>query len=220
MLIMNVIDSINSEVSSVFSQTIPTLDLILSLLIAIVCSLIINFVYKKTYIGVSYTKTFSLSIILLCMVTSLVIRTINSNLSLSLGMVGALSIVRFRAAVKDPVDIVFMFWAIAAGIMSGAGLYFATLLASLIIGISYFICFTYQTKKTDKALLVIKTYSANADEILGIMNKSTGAKLKTESYKNGIVEFTYELANRSQANEILNYKNSPGILSLSLLDLD
>lgn len=220
MLIMNVIDSINSEVSSVFSQTIPTLDLILSLLIAIVCSLIINFVYKKTYIGVSYTKTFSLSIILLCMVTSLVIRTINSNLSLSLGMVGALSIVRFRAAVKDPVDIVFMFWAIAAGIMSGAGLYFATLLACLIIGISYFICFTYQTKKTDKALLVIKTYSANADEILGIMNKSTGAKLKTESYKNGIVEFTYELANRSQANEILNYKNSPGILSLSLLDLD
>lgn len=220
MLIMNVIDGISSEVTSVFSQTIPTLDLILSLLIAIVCSLIINFVYKKTYIGVSYTKTFSLSIILLCMVTSLVIRTINSNLSLSLGMVGALSIVRFRAAVKDPVDIVFMFWAIAAGIMSGAGLYFATLLACLIIGISYFICFTYQTKKTDKALLVIKTYSANADEILGIMNKSTGAKLKTESYKNGIVEFTYELANRSQANEILNYKNSPGILSLSLLDLD
>lgn len=220
MLIMNVIDSISSEVTSVFSQTIPTLDLILSLLIAIVCSLIINFVYKKTYIGVSYTKTFSLSIILLCMVTSLVIRTINSNLSLSLGMVGALSIVRFRAAVKDPVDIVFMFWAIAAGIMSGAGLYFATLLACLIIGISYFICFTYQTKKTDKALLVIKTYSANADEILGIMNKSTGAKLKTESYKNGIVEFTYELANRSQANEILNYKNSPGVLSLSLLDLD
>lgn len=220
MLVMNIIDSVSDGVSSVFSQTIPTVDLLLSLVVAIVASLIIDFVYKKTFVGVSYTKTFSLSIILLCMVTSLVIRTINSNLSLSLGMVGALSIVRFRAAVKDPVDIVFMFWAIAAGIMAGAGLYFATLLACLIIGLSYFVCFTYQTKKTDKALLVIKTYSANSDEILGIMNKSTGAKLKTESYKNGIVEFTYELASRSQADEILKFKDSEGIVSLSLLDLD
>lgn len=220
MLVMNIIDSVSNEVSSVFSQTIPTMDLLLSLLVAITASLIINFVYKKTYVGVTYMKTFSLSIILLCMVTSLVIRTINSNLSLSLGMVGALSIVRFRAAVKDPVDIVFMFWSIAAGIMSGAGLYFATLLACLIIGISYFVCYSYQVKKTDKALLVIKTYSANSDEILSIMNKSTGAKLKTESYKNGIVEFTYELANRSQADEILKFKDSEGIVSLSLLDLD
>ena len=220
MLVMNIIDSVSDGVSSVFSQTIPTVDLLLSLVVAIVASLIIDFVYKKTFVGVSYTKTFSLSIILLCMVTSLVIRTINSNLSLSLGMVGALSIVRFRAAVKDPVDIVFMFWAIAAGIMAGAGLYFATLLACLIIGLSYFVCFTYQTKKTDKALLVIKTYSANSDEILGIMNKSTGAKLKTESYKNGTVEFTYELASRNQADEILKFKDSQGILSLSLLDLD
>ena len=220
MLILDIVVSVSDGVSSVFSQTIPTLDLLLSLVIAIISALIINFVYKKTYVGVAYMKTFSLAIILLCMVTSLVIRTINSNLSLSLGMVGALSIVRFRAAVKDPVDIVYMFWAIAAGIMAGAGLYFATLLACLIIGISYFVCFTYQTKKTNRALLVIKTYSANADEIFNIMNKSTGAKLKTESYKNGVVEFTYELANRSQADEILKFKDSQGILSLSLLDLD
>lgn len=220
MLILDIVDSVSDGVSSVFSQTIPTLDLLLSLVIAIISALIINFVYKKTYVGVAYMKTFSLAIILLCMVTSLVIRTINSNLSLSLGMVGALSIVRFRAAVKDPVDIVYMFWAIAAGIMAGAGLYFATLLACLIIGISYFVCFTYQTKKTNKALLVIKTYSANADEILNIMNKSAGAKLKTESYKNGVVEFTYELASRNQADEILKFKDSQGILSLSLLDLD
>lgn len=220
MMIINIVDELNESVSSAFSQTIPTLDLLLSLLVAIIGSLIIIFVYKKTYVGVGYMKTFNLSIVLLTMVTSLVIRTINSNLSLSLGMVGALSIVRFRAAVKDPVDIVFMFWSIAVGIMSGAGLYLATILASLIIGLAYFICYTYQTKKTDKVLLVIKTYSANSDQIFDIMKNSPKANLKTESYKNGFVELTYELADRNQAIEILKYKDSPGIISISLLDLD
>ena len=103
--------------------------------IILIAALIINLIYKKTYTGVSYIKAFALSIILLTMVTSLVIRTINSNLSLSLGMVGALSIVRFRTAVKDPIDTIFMFWAITAGIMSGAGLYIVTLIATIIIGL-------------------------------------------------------------------------------------
>ena len=152
------------------------------------------------------------------MVTSLVIKTVNSNLSLSLGMVGALSIVRFRTAVKDPVDTIFMFWAITVGIMSGAGLYLATLLATLIIGLSYFIFFTYQNKKKNKVLLVIKTYTANANEVFDIMSGSK-AILKTESYKDTIAEITYELEDRTQASEILKYKDSEGLISLNLIDL-
>ena len=217
-MILSVLGDLKKGISSTFSQTIPTEEIFLSLLIAILAAIIIDIVYKKTYVGVSYVKSFSLSIILLAMVTSLVIKTVNSNLSLSLGMVGALSIVRFRTAVKDPVDTIFMFWAITVGIMSGAGLYLATLLATLIIGLSYFIFFTYQNKKKNKVLLVIKTYTANANEVFDIMSGSK-AILKTESYKDTIAEITYELEDRTQASEILKYKDSEGLISLNLIDL-
>lgn len=217
-MILNILSEFKKGVSLTFSQTIPTEEIFLSLLVAIIAAIIIDIVYKKTYVGVSYVKSFSLSIILLSMVTSLVIKTVNSNLSLSLGMVGALSIVRFRTAVKDPIDTIFMFWAITAGIMSGAGLYLATILATLLIGLSYFIYFTYQSKKKGKVLLVIKTYTVNANEVFEIM-ASSKAILKTESYKDTIAEITYELSDRNQASEILKYKDSEGLISLNLIDL-
>ena len=217
-MVLDIVSELKKGVSLTFSQTIPTGELILSLLVAVIAAIMIIIVYKKTYIGVSYTKSFSLSIILLAMVTSLVIKTVNSNLSLSLGMVGALSIVRFRTAVKDPIDTIFMFWAITVGIMTGAGLYLATILATLLIGLSYFIYFSYQSKKGHKALLVIKTYTVNADEVFEIMANSK-AVLKTESYKDTIAEITYELADRSEAKEILKYKDSEGLISLNVIDL-
>ena len=217
---LNIVDDIRKFNFSSLVETIPTINIVLSLLTALISAIIINYIYRKTYIGVSYTKSFSLSIILLSMVTSLIIRTINSNLSLSLGMVGALSIVRFRTAVKDPVDTVFMFWAICVGIMSGAGLYLVALLATLIIGICYFISYTYQSKSKNKLLLVIKTYSINSNIIIETMNKNKNAKLKTESYKNNIAEFTYELSCRSDAEEILKFKDSQGILNMNLIEID
>ena len=219
-MFLNIIDDISKFDYSKLMDTIPTINIIFSLLTALITSIIINFIYRKTYIGVSYTQSFSLSIILLSMVTSLIIRTINSNLSLSLGMVGALSIVRFRTAVKDPIDTIFMFWAISVGIMSGAGLYLAAILSTLIIGIFYFISYTYQGKSKKKYLLVVKTYSINSNLILDTMNKNSNAVLKTESYKNNIAEFTYELANREEASEILKYKDSNGILNINLLEID
>ena len=219
-MFLNMFDSLKDSIVLDFTKTVPTLDIVLSLLTAILAALIIDVVYKKTYIGVNYTKSFSLSIVLLSMVTSLVIKTINSNLSLSLGMVGALSIVRFRTAVKDPIDTIFMFWAITVGIMSGAGLYLLSVFSTFIIGLVYFICFAYQTKKSKKMLLVIKTYIVNSNTIINIMKKSPKAMLKTESYKNNIAELTYELADRSEADEILKYKGSPGIISMNLLDIE
>ena len=135
MMILNILDDIKGE----FNNTIPTKDIFLSLGVALISAIIINYIYKKTYNGVSYNKSFALSTILLSLVTSIVIKTINSNLSLSLGMVGALSIVRFRTSVKDPIDTIFMFWAITTGIMSGAGLYLVTILSTLVIGLFYLI---------------------------------------------------------------------------------
>ncbi len=219
MIILNAFDKIQKILAEEFTQTIPTKDIILSLVVAILSALIINYIYKKTYTGVSYTKSFALSIILLTMVTSLVIRTINSNLSLSLGMVGALSIVRFRTAVKDPIDTIFMFWAITAGIMSGAGLYVVTLIATIIIGLFYFLSFIYQAKQKTKQLLVIKSTVVASEKILELMKNKKKCSLKTESYKNNVAELTYELANREIAEEILKMKNDEGIISINLLEI-
>lgn len=153
---MGFLDLIKKGVVEEFTGKISTGDLVLSLVTAVVSALLIIYIYKRNYTGVSFTKAFALSLILLAMVTSLVIRTINSNLALSLGMVGALSIVRFRTAVKDPVDTIFMFWAITVGIMSGAGLYLTTILATVILGVLYSLSYMLIFKPVDKYLLVIK----------------------------------------------------------------
>ena len=218
-MILNIIDDLKNNISYTFSQTIPTNEIFLSLLVALIAAIMIDIIYRKTYTGVSYTKSFSLSIVLLSMVTSLVIKTVNSNLSLSLGMVGALSIVRFRTAVKDTIDTIFMFWAITIGIMSGASLYLATLLSTLIMGLCYFLFFTYQSKKKGKVLFIIKTYTVNANEVFEIMANSKGI-IKTESYKGDIAEITYELKDRQQAEEMLKYKDSEGLISLNLIDIE
>ena len=216
---MGFVDLFKKSVIEEFTGTISTLDIFLSLLVALVCAIIITFIYKKTYTGVSYTKSFALSIILLSMVTSLVIRTINSNLALSLGMVGALSIVRFRTAVKDPVDTVFMFWSITAGIMSGAGLYLTTLIATLLLGIFYFISYAYSFKKSEKYLLVIKAKKSISKDITELMKSKKKCVLKTESYKGEYVEFTYELGNKELADDILEWNSKKEVQHINLVNI-
>ena len=205
---MGFLDLIKKGVVEEFTGKISTGDMVLSLVTAIVAALIITYVYKKNYTGVSFTKQFALSIILLTMVTSLVIRTINSNLALSLGMVGALSIVRFRTAVKDPVDTIFMFWAITSGIMAGAGLYLTTVLATIILGVLYSLSFMLIFKPTDRYLLVVKVNRNSSNIITDKMKDKKKCVLKTESVKEDIVEFTYEVCDKSIADEILAWKDS------------
>jgi hypothetical protein len=220
LLFLNIIDDIGDGITKQFSETIPTEELLLTLLIAIISALIVDFVYKKTYVGVSYTKTFSLSIILLTLVTSIVIRTINSNLSLTLGMVGALSIVRFRTAVKDPIDTIFMFWAITIGIMSGAGLYIIALLSTLVIGLIYYISYTFQVKKTNKLLLVVNCDNEKAKTIINMLRKKKKCNLKTEMYKDNTAELTFEVSNRKDIEDVLEMNNSTGIDSINVIDID
>lgn len=217
---MGFLDLIKKGVVEEFTGTIATGDLFLSLLVAFLAALFITFIYKKTYTGVSYTKSFVLSIILLAMVTSLVIRTINSNLALSLGMVGALSIVRFRTAVKDPVDTVFMFWSIAAGIMSGAGLYIITLIACAILGLFYVISYSTAFKPSEKYLLVINTSKEDAEDVAAIFAKKKKCVLKTQSVKKGNVEFTYEIAGKEFANSMLKLKDSDMIESMHMININ
>lgn len=217
---MGFLDMIKKSVVDEFTGSLSTGDIFFSLLVAFISAIIITIIYKKTYTGVSFTKSFALSIILLAMVTSLVIRTINSNLALSLGMVGALSIVRFRTAVKDPVDTIFMFWAITAGIMSGAGLYLVTLVATLLLGVFYTVSYMVNFKATNKYLLVIKADKDYADTISKYLAKNKKIALKTESYQKNTVEFTYELSDKDSNKEITKLRDNEHVHSLHLVSID
>lgn len=131
---MGFMDMIKKSVLEQF-QSVTVGQMALSVGVAFLMGIFILLVYRQTFRGVLYSKGFAISLVLLAMVTALVIRTISSNLALSLGMVGALSIVRFRTAIKDPVDTVFMFWAITCGIMTGAGQYLVGAFACFGVGL-------------------------------------------------------------------------------------
>ena len=114
--------------------SVSVIDMLLCLALAFGVGLFISFVYKKTYTGVMYSSSFGGTLIALTMITSMVILAVTSNVVLSLGMVGALSIVRFRTAIKEPMDIAFLFWSIAAGIVLAAGMIPLALIGSVAIG--------------------------------------------------------------------------------------
>ena len=107
---------------------------VVTLVITFIVGLFIFYIYRKTFKGVLYTRNFNIGLVMTALVTALIIMPISSNVILSLGLVGALSIVRFRTAIKDPIDIVFMFWAIAVGLACGAGFYMVAIVGSPVIG--------------------------------------------------------------------------------------
>ena len=215
---MSFMDMIKNSVLAEFTGIVSVGKIILSLIAAFVIGVYIIYIYKKTYSGVIYSKSFSLCIILLGMVTAMVIRTISSNLALSLGMVGALSIVRFRTAIKEPTDTVFMFWSITAGIMAGAGLYIVAIIASLGIGILYFVGYMLGFKAKHQYLFIVK-YDARIDEaIIRQVKKLPKTKLKSKSISKNIVELTFELELKNDDAKVLdNFKNIEGVTSVSVI---
>lgn len=200
-----------------FSSSLTPSMIILSLVVAFVCSLYIVYIYRKTYSGVVFNKNTILTIILLTVVTSMIIRTINSNLSLSLGMVGALSIVRFRTAIKEPLDTAFMFWAIVAGIMAGAGQYLIALLGTSILGLFFYIAYSYNMKSKSQYLLVINYNLHSEKNVLEKLDIIKNKKLKNKSIgSSNVVEATYEvdLDDEKLINEI---KGVSGVNSINLI---
>ena len=138
------------------------LDAVIALLGAFLIGLFIYLIYKKTYSGVMYSRAFNISLVALTMLTTFVILAVTSNVVLSLGMVGALSIVRFRTAIKDPMDLVFLFWSIGSGIILGAGMIPLAFLGSILIG--FILIFFMQKKVTDLPyIVVINCVNENAE---------------------------------------------------------
>ena len=215
---MSFVDMIKKSVVAEFTGTISVDKVLLSLAVAFIIGVFIIYVYKKTYSGVIYSKSFSLCIILLTMVTSMIIRTISSNLALSLGMVGALSIVRFRTAIKEPTDTAFMFWGITAGIMSGAGLYLVAIIASVGIGVLYIVGYTMGFK-TNRQFLFILKYEASSDKrIIDALKKLPKTKLKSKSIVKNTIELTFEVELKDDNTKILDdFKDIDGVVSASVI---
>lgn len=170
------------------------LDILIALGLSFVLGLFISVVYRKNFSGVMYSNGFALSLVAMSMITTLIILTISSNVVLSLGMVGALSIVRFRTAVKDPMDIVYLFWAISVGIVLGAGMIPMAVLASLFIGVV--ITFLAGKKHVDRPYLMIVSGELQLaeNELLDYLrNKVKKPIVKSKTVSEAGIEITYEV---------------------------
>jgi uncharacterized membrane protein YhiD involved in acid resistance len=176
-----------------FSSTLSISDIAIVLFVTLLIGMFIFYTYKKTFQGILYTQSFNVSLVMVAIVTSLVIMTISSNFILSLGMVGALSIVRFRTAIKDPMDIVFMFWAIAVGIANGAGFFKISIVGSIFIGVILFILTKYKTTSTPY-LLILNYVDKGHDEIIKhLKNELKDFRIKAKTITNQNVELTLEI---------------------------
>ena len=184
------------------------LDTLIGMLFALVIGLFIFFIYKKTFTGIMYSTGFAMSLIGLSLVTTLVIMAVTSNVVLSLGMVGALSIVRFRAAIKEPMEIVFLFWSIAVGIVIGAGMIPLAVIGSVIIGI---ILVLFANKKFRNApyILIVNCADEKAEEnALNIIEKSVDKYVvKSKSVNASGIELTAEIRVKNEAVNFVNRVN-------------
>ena len=169
-------------------------DIVLALLLSFAVGLFIFVVYKKTFKGVMYSASFGVSIMAMTLITTLVILAVTSNIVLSLGMVGALSIVRFRTAVKDPMDIIFLFWAISAGIVVSAGLILLAAVSSIIIGI---ILVLFINKRSIDApyiiVLDVENNKAETDAVSLIRSRTKKALIKSKTVSENGIELTMEV---------------------------
>lgn len=180
-------------------------DILLAMLFACIIGLFIFFIYKKTFTGVMYSTGFALTLVGLTLVTTLVILAVTSNVVLSLGMVGALSIVRFRTAIKEPTEIVFLFWSIAAGIVIGAGLIPMALIGSIIIG-AILLIFANRRIHDNPYVLVVSCTEADAEKsALELIGRSTARhQIKTKTVSRDAVELTVEVRMKDASTDFIN----------------
>ena len=183
----------SSFLENVTAVSLP--DMALALVLSFCLGLFIYLVYKKTYSGVMFSRTFGGSLVAMTMITTMVILAVTSNVVLSLGMVGALSIVRFRTAIKEPMDIAFLFWAIAGGIVLAAGMIPLAIVGSLIIGL---IMIVFCNRKTVEKpfIAVITCTDAEAEKrVADYLNSQVKkAVVKSKSAQKGNIELSYEVS--------------------------
>ncbi|BDU91729.1 DUF4956 domain-containing protein [Clostridium perfringens] len=186
--------------------SISFLDMFIAMILSFAVGLFIMQVYKKTFKGVMYSSTFAMSLLALTLITTLIILGVTSNVVLSLGMVGALSIVRFRSAIKEPMDIAFLFWSISEGIVLGAGLIPLAILGAVFIGIVMVLFVNKKTTDNPYILVVNCKNDISENSVLNILSKNVNkycVKSKTISPSNGI-EMTIEVKLKNITTSFVN----------------
>lgn len=186
--------------------SVSYLDIFIALVMAFIVGMFIMQVYKKTFKGVMYSESFALSLLGLSLISTLIILAVTSNVVLSLGMVGALSIVRFRSAIKEPIDIVYLFWSISVGIVLGAGIIPLAIIGSVLIGV-ILIIFANKKSVNNPYILVINCENDTAEsDAIKVITRNVGkhvVKSKTVSPVNGI-EMTVEIGLNRSSTEFVN----------------
>ena len=199
--------------------SISMLDMIIALILAFLLGLFIFFIYKKSYSGVMYSAGFEVTLIALALITTLLIMTVVSNIVLSLGMVGALSIVRFRTAIKEPMDIAFLFWSIAVGIVLAAGLIPLAVFGSLFIGI---ILLIFSKRKTMDSPYILIIHCKNSEQEKNIKDYIASnvkrMNLKSKSVNAEHIELNYEVRLKDDNSDFVNELNTmPGVSHVVLV---
>ena len=184
---------------------ITILDMVLAMTLSFALGLFIFFIYKKTYAGVMYSSTFGVTLVALTMISTFVILAVTSNVVLSLGMVGALSIVRFRTAIKEPLDIAFLFWAIGVGIVLAAGMIPLAVFASILIGIVILVFANRQSHITPFILVVQCVDQETEKAVIDFLERNTKKfTIKSKSVQKGNIELNIEIRLNSEDTSFVN----------------
>ena len=200
-------------------SSVSILDMAIALAIAFGLGMFIFLVYKKTYQGVMYSSSFGTTLVALTMITTVVILAVTSNVVLSLGMVGALSIVRFRTAIKEPLDIAFLFWSIAVGIVLAAGMIPLAVIGSVIIGV---ILLTFVNKKShcNPYIIVVQCDGFESETYVMefLKNQVLKCTVKSKTAQKGLVELTLDVRLKDENTDFINaLANIKGVSSAVLV---
>lgn len=185
--------------------SVSILDMLLALILAFAVGMFIFLIYKKTFSGVMYSSSFGVTLVALTMITTLVILAVTSNVVLSLGMVGALSIVRFRTAIKEPLDIAFLFWSIAVGIVLAAGLIPLAVIGSVLIGI-FLLFFVNRKSHANPYIVVIDCVDRNSEQkaMAYLEQQVNRLVVKSKTVRKGSIELNAEIRMKDDNTEFIN----------------
>ena len=210
-----------SAISNLFSsQTITPsswLTIVFSLVLAFAVGLFIAFIYRRNYRGVMYSNNFVLTLILMTLITTPVVMCIKESIQLSMGMVGALSIVRFRTAVKDPLDTAYMFWALTMGILLGAGQFSLAILVTILIAVLIFVLNRISFKGENSFLMVVTGTLGSESNLEGILKKAEYARMKSKTINANGFEMTYEVRLKAPDAYLSHVQATAGVTSATLV---
>lgn len=218
---MNFLDIIKNSVLQRFDGSLSLVSILLGLGFSLIAGIFILLIYKYTMRKVAVGRSFTISLLLICAITATMVLTITSNLALSLGMVGALSIVRFRTAVKDPADTAFLFWAVAAGITAGAGFYLLTVIGSVVAGLVCLICVKVMDKADKPFLLIVRCEKIDVlDKAEEILEKEKVPYALTSCVDTGkYTEAIYEMGVKNRGRHtVALLKALPDVQTVSMVD--